>query len=215
MQDMSAKTVYSPSLRRGSALQTVLITMCLISTLLVTAWLSRPVFVRAQSTAPVTITAHHLQHQHIIESIAALIAGSSKVLAIHPRGHSPFVEIVLRMEAAEQHISPSEIAVISHSRILQTITFYSLEASDEDQVPGSFADAEALLQPGFCDRWRGSEYVMPRVLARGILDMVISPTTDERYLLFELTWASDSADGMDKASVLIERHDTADAPLVR
>ncbi len=70
--------------------------------------------------------------------------------------------------------------------------------------------------PAFCNRWRARPDVVPLVLARGVSDMRVErvgSVQDEwvawgkwgglQRLRLSLTWASDSADGPDEASVLV------------
>ena len=71
--------------------------------------------------------------------------------------------------------------------------------------------------PAFCTRWRADPRVTPLTLAYGVSDMrfeTIGNTQDEwakegrlggfQRRLLTLTWAADSADGADEASVLVD-----------
>jgi hypothetical protein len=106
-----------------------------------------------------------------------------------------------------------EVAVLSHSAILQTITIYRLDP-EERSAEGPVLDFSS--GPGFCDRWRAHPGVVPLVLARGVSDMRVervNSAEDEwvaggrwgglQRVRLSLTWASDSVDGPDEASVLV------------
>ena len=70
--------------------------------------------------------------------------------------------------------------------------------------------------PDFCDRWRAHPGVVPMVLARGVSDMRVERVDSDQdewvawgrwgglqRLRLSLTWASDSTDGPDEASVSV------------
>ena len=65
-----------------------------------------------------------------------------------------------------------------------------------------------LAGAAFCDRWRADPRVGSVVLIAGVSDMWVEPLEPpqegSQRLRIELTWASDSADGDDEASVLVD-----------
>jgi hypothetical protein len=83
------------------------------------------------------------------------------------------------------------------------------------RVPGASVAANMMLDrtlashPGFCDRWRGSPQVQPRVLGTDLSDFNIEPTGpagDELSVLrLSLRWADDSTDGAQDVAVVIKR----------
>ncbi len=103
--------------------------------------------------------------------------------------------------------------MLSHSAVLQTITIYRL-AADEETTAGLALDLRR--GPAFCDRWRAHPNVTPLVLARGVSDMRVERVVSDhdewvawgnwgglQRLRLSLTWASDSTDGPDEASVVV------------
>lgn len=224
--------VETAHLRRGSTSAGVATVCALLGSLLVFAFVFSPVALQAgRSSNGNTIPAATRGHQQVIEQIAALIARSHAVIAIHDQRDTPFTEVVLWLEDAEGDgaVHARDVAIISHSPLLQTINVYLAEPG-----PGEPPEPPSGLEPGwwavaplrevdFCDRWRTSPDVRPRLLATGISDMELqwlTPTSGgaadtvdhldgagsdqpSDRLQLALTWAADSTDGADKASVVI------------
>ncbi|MCH6550395.1 MAG: hypothetical protein IH804_00065, partial [Planctomycetes bacterium] len=146
-------------------------------------------------------------HQRLIESLGALIGRSSKVLAIHDRGPTPYMEVLLWVDDAKNPgtLDAGELALISHSRVLQTITYYTL---GEVGTGSGFGGAFDQFGPAFCDRWRAEPDVMARMIGAGVSDMRVEPVeggpTGPALLRISLTWGPDSTDGPDEASVLVD-----------
>jgi hypothetical protein len=166
--------------------------------------------------------AAHPEHQAALERLAALIGRSHAVLALHPRGRTPFVEVVLWLEDGRNAgvIDRDEVAVISHSEILRTITYHAYEPPEDPAeetaaaepgdpvtVPAVIAP-ESAAGPGFCPRWRRSRHVVPRVLLTDVSDLrvvQVGEAIDGRgRLRIELIWSSDSADAWDEAWLEVE-----------
>ena len=111
-----------------------------------------------------------------------------------------------------------EIAVISHSAVTQTIELWALEGdpvaarADLRQLVGGSSGPElslaALAAPRFCQRWRDFAHTSRRTLAKGVSNMRIGQSSmggdGPPPLEISLTWAGDTSDGPDKASVLID-----------
>ncbi len=77
-----------------------------------------------------------------------------------------------------------------------------------EAAEGGQWDARQLAGAAFCDRWRADPRVGSVVLIAGVSDMWVEPLElpqeGSQRLRIELTWASDSADGADEASVLVD-----------
>ncbi|MCH8343783.1 MAG: hypothetical protein IH983_07335 [Planctomycetes bacterium] len=110
-------------------------------------------------------------------------------------------------EGIQGQADESELAVLSHSLVLRTITIYRL-ADGEEAAAGRRWDPRQPAGAAFCDRFRADPRVGSMVLIAGVSDMRVEPLQPpqegSQRLRIELTWASDSADGADEASVLVD-----------
>lgn len=187
-----------PSRRRGgTSIASIFAILSLTSILATIAWVARPMYLHADITpTPQTITAANPRHQQIIQLLADLLQNSSNVTAIHPRDPSPYAEVVLRTSGQGQPVTADQIALLSHSRVLQTITLYTL---NDPQL--TFTHDE-LPHSDFPNRWRDNPNVHPTLLATSISDMHIEQVHPNQ-LLIVLTWDANSVDGEDKASLLV------------
>ena len=198
--------------RRGGTTGGLLVTLSLLGALAATAAVVTPAWLLASpNPAPQTVTARAPAHQEVIELLGSLISRSREVLAVHPRGADPYLEIVLWLEDGENRgrVDPDEIAVITHSEVMRTITYFGLEEEGADAEGGEHAvDASDIRRRAFCAAWRSRPDVPPRVLATGIATMEVQavPRSAEgrRLLRISLTWPADLADGPDEASVLLD-----------
>lgn len=136
------------------------------------------------------------------DNVGALFNRAQKIIAIHNREASPYLEAVLWLddETYPDVLDLSEVAVVSHSRILQTITLYSFSDTAEVSAIGdrsSFTISEAA-QASFCDHWRSSPDVTAHLLASGVSDMTVgrveTDDADGAMLRIRLTWPPDSTD---------------------
>jgi hypothetical protein len=206
-----------PLERRGGTLGGVLLTLSVVGTLTVTTVVLAPRYLAADSPPPQAVAAASVVHQELIDNLAEIVGRSVGVLAVHERGPTPYAEIVLWLADApggtDGKPDDQELAVLSHSAVLQTVTIYRLPA-DEKTTVGPVLESRG--GPAFCDRFRAHPGVVPLVLARGVSDMRVervASTQDEwvawgrwgglQRLRLSLTWASDSVDGPDEASVLV------------
>ncbi len=193
----------------GVTLTGMLTLTAVAATLTITAVVVTPRFSAAQSIDSGLIAATHENNQQLIHSVSELIGRSVEVMAIHDRGNSPYMEMVVWLEDHEVPGKPGidEIAVISHSKILGTIVLYQLSADKKPTTPVVLNRAD-LKSVNFCNRWRANPMSVPTVLATGISDMRVertgSPYHGAQRLRITLTWADDSSDGSDKASVLVD-----------
>ncbi len=214
----------SSNMRAGGTTAGLLTTLVALGVLTTVAALVAPSYLNANSIPVVEpVVARDAAHQQMIEILAALIGRSREIVAIHDRGASPYLELVVWLEDQDHsgEPDPDEIAIISHSEVMQTILCFGYDeaddASDEPLPPGW----TALNKPGpplpsmadidradFCAAWRDHPLVTRRVLAARIASLAVtevSRSEDGAALLeISLTWASESADGPDMASVPVD-----------
>ncbi len=187
----------------------MLVTLSLVATLSATAVIFAPRYLNASPTAAAVVAAQSEANQQTIELIANLIGRSVEVMAVRQRGATPYLELVLWLDDRDDagQVNRGELAVLSHSEILQTVILYEL-APDENDLTWQSVPRSGVLSPGFCDAWRADKAVTPRVLATGIAQMQVheggQPEAGVQPLQLTLTWAPNSADGSDEASVFVD-----------
>jgi hypothetical protein len=111
----------------------------------------------------------------VVSALSQLISDSHRVLAVHQRGASPYVELVLWLTDHREPgtLNADELVLLCHSQVLQTITTYT-----DATCGGSGAiDLSDAATRGFCDRWRSDPAVQSRVLAGGISDLQVALLT--------------------------------------
>jgi hypothetical protein len=204
--------------RRGGTTGGLLLTFALFGTLAATAAVVTPAYLSASGPErPAPVAARMPAHQQMIELLGSLVSRSKEVLAVHQRGASPYLEIVLWLDDADNpgRIDPAEVAVITHSEILRTISYFALPDSGEEAekaesnrgAGGNVATSDIRAQ-AFCSAWRSRPDVRQRVLGAGIIAMEVQPLPrpegGRSLMCISLTWASDLADGPDEASVLLD-----------
>ncbi len=207
-----------PLRHRGGTINGVLVTLSILGALTAASFFWAPQYLTAgvQQGLPV-VPAAGPGHQSLIDDLAAVISQSVGVLAIHPRGATPYEELVLWLADNDDHGSDGraddpELAVLSHSSVLQTITIYRMAAGGVLVPTGVSRNS-----PEFCRRWRADARVRRLVLGRGVADMRVEPVDDQQEqwgesgrlsvlqrLRLTLTWAPNSAEGADEASVLVD-----------
>jgi hypothetical protein len=142
--------------RRGSTLTGLLAALGIVGTFAAVVYVLVPTGVHggASSVAAKSVQARHESNQLLIESLAALIGHSAEVVAVHPRTASPYKEIVLRLQDSSDvdGVPAEDIAVISHSSVLHTIMFYSLESDVQshqtDTKPGMTSEGTSATEGG-------------------------------------------------------------------
>ena len=203
---------------RGGTINGVLITLSIVGALTAASVFWAPQYLNAQVRPGLPeVTAAQPGRQSLIEDLAAVIEQSVGVLAIHPRGATPYEELVLWLADDDEHgrdgrADDPELAVLSHSSVLRTITIYRMAAGGPSGSTGP-----ARSSPEFCRRWRADARVRSLVLGRDVADMRVETVglRQEQWgqsgewgvlqrLRLTLTWAPDSADGADEASVLVD-----------
>ncbi len=204
--------------RRGASTATgLMVTFGILGTLVLATFVVHPMSTQARVHAmPEVQPAANPRHQEVIESLAQLIARSAGVVAVHQRDASPYAEIVLRAFGGPDadRVRPEEVFVLSHSRILYTITLHALRETAVDPASGKQIDPpfsslslSSLRVPSFPTTWRSDPAIVSRVLATGVVDMnlkLIPDGTSPSHLWIELTWDEETADTPDRASVLID-----------
>ncbi len=192
--------------RRGGTIGFVLSLVAGFGTLSVMAVYIGPRVMYANEGEADVIVAADPSHQNTIEIFAGILARSRAVLALHDRGETPYEEIVLWIEDRERpgRIDPHEVVVISHSKILQTLTYYGV-----DKIEGSLPLSSAELKTTrFCDQRRTNPGTTVRVIGAGISDLDLTPQAiiqgSRALLRISFTWASELTDAPDEAAVLVD-----------
>lgn len=194
--------------RMGAVASGLVLTIATIGSLSAMAAFVVPEFVSGEAPAPKYEREQPAHRQEVLEGLAGLIGGSLEVLAVHQRGVTPFVEVVLWLEDAKNPgvIDEDEIAVVSHSRVLRKVTCYTM--SLDDRQPSAALDRDSLRAPAFCDAFRADRRVRPNTVAVGVSDIQIGQAPDVRNgltrLRIALTWPAESADGAGTASVEVD-----------
>jgi len=207
-----------PKIRRGAAWPAVLWALFVAGTVVTTAVVVTPRYLLADAD-PAAVRARGEEHQQIFALFADLVSRSKEVVVVNQRGATPFLELVVWLEDAEHLgvIDPEEIAVITHSEVLQTITMHTLDVSAAAPDPLGAGEAPErpkaptrsdIRAPGFCAAFRDRPGVTRRLLARGIARLEAEPQVDSRTgrskLRISFIWDGESADGEDEASALMD-----------
>lgn len=199
--------------RRGESSAGVVTALVCAGTLGAAAVAFRPQFLFGNGTGTPVSPARVPRHQALMDHVAELISGSQAVLGFHHRRggkgpSAPLEEVVLWLTDDKNplNLDRSEVAVLSHSLIRQTITLFVADPSYR-QPAGSIDPVHAASR-AFSDTWRADPAVKGIVIATGISDLRFEPAGGDDSNLtsmgISLTWASDSADGSDEASARID-----------
>lgn len=134
----TVRAVHWPK-RLGAITQSLLATVSGGVLLLTAAAVLDPATLQARSpTSAIAANATRTSDQRVLESLVEIISGSQQVLAIRdadsPRGRRG-TEVILWLHDARDHghINASELAVIRHSPLFQTITLYMI-SQDAGQI---------------------------------------------------------------------------------
>lgn len=214
--DASRTTEASPARRRfRRAAPGTLACLCVLGG---ASFFFSPKSIFAESHVQQARLARDASHQAALDAIASMTSRSVEVLAIHERERSPQVEIVLWISDARNPgaIDADELVVVSHSRLLRTITMYLADSSGTRSSVGWLISREEATRPGFCDRWRANPLVAGRVMATGVQHVRArwnsqagSGSDSARPLEIALTWPADLVDGPDEASTVVDARWTA------
>lgn len=194
--------------RRGGTTTGLVVTLSIIGVLGASAVVVTPRLISAASEGPEpSRPARRRSHQEQIEALGRLIGRSRALLSLVERTEGPYLELALWFEDADGSgaVESGELWVISHSRVLQTVTLYERPAGDDRSGAAAQADPRAR---SFCDRFRADPKTTARVLVRAVSDMRVerldgAPPQAQR-LRVSLTWSAESADGADEASVVVD-----------
>ena len=191
---------------RSGSTSFALILLAGFCTLGVTAAFIGPRIIFASDGDADIIVASDPSHQNTIEIFAGILARSRAVLALHDRGETPFEEIVLWIGDRDRpgQIDPHEVVVISHSKVLQTLTYFGV-----DKIEGSQPlSLDELKTARFCDQRRTDPGVTVRVIGAGISDLDLSRQGiiqgSRAHLRISFTWVSELTDSPDEAAVLVD-----------
>jgi hypothetical protein len=128
---------------------------------------------------------------------------------------SPYVDLILWTDdsAAPGEIDTGELMVLTHHRLLRTLTLY-IHESPEQREP---APPDALAAPGFADRFRASPAVRGIRLADGVSDLpveIIEPEDGGRgEIVIQLIWPAEEVDGVSGGPVKFRVASIPSAPL--
>ena len=116
----------------------------------------------------------------------------------------PFLEIVLWIEDGEPvgSVDLSEVIVLSYSETFHAIVAWQLVGdADVRSTPPSGYGAD------FCTWWRGLDETTRRPLATGVRGFSVqgwNASGNGGGMSISLTWADDSVDGLDSATIPID-----------
>ena len=209
-----------PKLRRGATWPAVVWALCVGGTVVTTAVVVTPRYLRAEP-ALAAVPAREAAHQQVFEAFAGLVSRSKEVVAVNQRGATPFLEFVLWLEDTEHLgvIDPHEIAVLTHSEVLQTITMHTFDpsaarrdargATEAVETPTALARSD-IRAPGFCAGFRDRPGVRRRLIGKRIAHLdaesLVDAVAGRSMLRISLIWDQESADGEDEASALMDVH---------
>ncbi len=157
------------------------------------------------------VEAHKVQALSLLEALHRCKA----VLAVQDREATPYLDVVFWAEDILEPgvINESEIIVLSHSTMMQSLTMHT--CGFDPQVPGPPLSLQEVNEPTFGMDWRLRSDVEGRVIGSGLSQMRFSDRSDsggqqatlagredEGYLL-ELTWVGNRTDVTDEARALV------------
>jgi hypothetical protein len=194
---------------RGSTAGGLIAVFSILGALTATTLVVAPRYLTA---APVVVESDHVEprtphRRNLVQALAAVMEQSVGVVAVHDRGSTPFAEIVLWLTDEENRgvMDEWELAVMSHSRILRTVTLYRIPRDDEQAA--EIADDGRVREAAFCEVLRADERVEPMILMTDVSEMQVErladASPDRLRLAVTLTWSGESVDGADKASVIV------------
>jgi hypothetical protein len=188
---------------RGAALTSTGIVLAVLGAAAVGLVIIRPQFAFGPSQAAATAPAISSAQRALLLRVEELLRTSKAVLAVHPRGSDPFEEMVIWLDDTENPgvLDRRELALLSHSRIMRTLTLFMTAASVK---AGSAIEPEAASRQGFCNLWRSEPGVVGVVIATDIADLRCVPSgvtsQEQANWRVELIWEEKSADGPSAAA---------------
>lgn len=197
----------------GGTVTRPLVLLSLLGTAIVSALVAGPRLGRGAGershSAPLPApTAGQHDHRSLMGHLTGLIGRSAAVLAVHQRGATPYLEIVLWLEDRDGSgkAEPAEVVIVSHSRIMRTVTLFEW-AAGATPAEGALKIVRPAM-PAFCNAWRADWHVRPQVILAGVSDLAAQPleslVAGRQRLRITLTWVGDSADGPDVVSADVD-----------
>jgi len=111
--------------RRGGTLGAVVLMLSLVGWLTLTTVVLAPRYLAADTPPPEGVLAANVDNQEFIDDLARIVGRSIGVLAVHDRGPTPYMEMVLWLTDAPGGVDgrpdDRELAVISHSAVPPSI----------------------------------------------------------------------------------------------
>src|SRR5262249_46792735 len=158
--------------RRGGVTNGVLVALCALGALSAAALVLEPrsIWGQARPTEllPGAVAAARQPHQALIDKLATLIEQSVGVLGIHHRGSGPSEGVVLWVDdglpGSQGRAEEREIAVLSHSLLMRTVTIYRIAAAGEPDRRARLGSLE------FCEALRADRRCGTLVVASGVTD---------------------------------------------
>lgn len=199
--------------RRGDSLPAILVTLALLGGFGAAAVVITPGVLHGGPAPRTPRPPSDPGHLEVTETLERVIGGSHALLAVHPRGRTAFLEIVLWLEDGKNPglVDATEVLVLSYSPVLQSLTAHAFDAEGEAAVeagpPGPWLPA-AAARASFCDAWRADRRGRRMVIESSLSDMRVERIAREDggadLLEITLTWSANSSDAQDEATVYVE-----------
>lgn len=209
----------NPRRRRGAAGRQTLGLLCLLAGTVLVGYVAGPGLVQASDSARQQRAEQRQMLVTALNAVSSAVSRCRAVLAMHPRGETPYVDIVLWMtdDRNPGAVDPEELALLSHSRALGSIRLFTLahgRGGFPDLLTNSIpvvADTTPFAghpdSPEFGDLWRSSPHVNSTILADRVSDLSVeiirSDDGGHGAMRIELICTPESADWAERASVVI------------
>jgi hypothetical protein len=117
-----------PSIRTGAVIKSLLTTLCGAALLMTAAAVLDPATLQASSASTPRPALPRDAHQEFMRSLGSLVGQCERVLAIKPGEDDRGAELVLWLEDTHDsgRVNADELALLRHSPLFQTITFYTV-----------------------------------------------------------------------------------------
>jgi hypothetical protein len=155
------------------------------------------------------------EHAETLSTLVEALEGCKALLIRHDRERTPYLDLVVWTEDRTDPgaVNVDEVLVLSHSRMLQTLSMYVCAGPFGEEVEG--LTVETLLDPDFPEHWRMRGDVVGRVLSSGVSEMRFSDHAAQsdhaassadagrsRYMV-ALTWGGVNADESDTGQGMV------------
>ena len=214
--------------RRGASAAAVLVAIAGVATVTTASVIVGPRLLFAGEGAATDSTLQPSSHerQQVLSGLAEIVGQSIEVIAIHSRETAAFDEILLWVADREDpgRINRSELLLISHSRVLQSVSVYQFEPPPPSDLPDivglpqddapardPFVDRDAAGSAAFCNTFRADPATRWGVIARGVSDLSLEPERSAPdgplRLRIVMEWADESDDprsAADRGAALVD-----------